>query len=1626
MNIIGLITTKNRLELFERALQSAFNQTRKPDRLIVVSDSLPQYKQEEHQLAIKFGAEFVEDIYTHNYAGSLNSAIHYILKTDISKNSYFEDTYLAMLDDDDLWLDSYLEECENTLNGEDFVVSGLVYCNEDGKKNLSIPANLTIDSFLKGNPHIQGSNTFVKLSTLLKAGLFDENMSSTTDRDVFTRIMLLQPTYAVCNKYLVEVDAHNSRERITNGKTKKADGLRKFYYKYKGYMLESVKQAFFERAQNLFGICKDEIEYIPSFNKEITRCFSPEGYRGNLTVGFIVTEYKLGLRLLQQLIALNRKNTKIVIYINFLEDRTPYIDLLENSGYAYEVIDRQRVLSRIKKETFDPFITADKLQGDIVKDIAVTRTILQKYLYELTTDEDVIWILDEDMELKELVANGEKITEVSLNIDKVIATYQSTYDAVVGSYALDAPLPTLSTLRTSLLDFVYNQTAEIGKQSTLSEYTDYYYDLSDCSNVHLETPMRIENTCTIDDVFSGKSQGRPLFVFSSEIKDVTSRGGNTLIFNRRLLEIPNWSILVGNKIGRRSDYFWAWQAKQQGYKIANVPFATLHNRRKQSFNMQKEEEKFLLDLIGSSFTKAIEVVGINARKQEFFKAYQEYFTNRLVKYVTSFYRINGLLSIINDNKYIDLFANQHLQAFVHNAVSYMQEDAVSLAFASLQRKLFVQTKMLEKDLIQSRIEHKFSLSPNSLRLLGCGAESIVFTDELYVYKYFFNPLENVDFLKKIGNSFNACGQLYALDFFEIDDATTIRYPYEQSAPYESGHAREFAELLRFTKENGFVFDNYKKDNFVVANGRLKLIDYGKSFLPYSEELQQKSIKRVFEMLRYPFLDENGFQQIIKRSYQNDTTFIDDGYELLEAVVNHRYKEDLHDDIVLNLVDEYIPQNVLDYGAGKCKIANALSQRYDVAVFDIDMETVQKRALPQVEIFDNAESIPSEKYDIVLNNLVLCCVENKTAEQIVRNIVDKVKNGGHVLISICNPFFNNVHNTELRTSGLLGKYNQTETFIKQTTIGTPTRKEYHRPIEFYLNLFERYGLRIEHIVEGRGANLDTLFPIAEHLIFVCKKAHIPRVYKDCSLMIKTNPMEHKSIYRNIRHIVTTLEKGGRFETRVAVVDLTTTENRARRYDNDDACILKRELECAKANGLLDKIIYADNNLEEEANIYNKYFGIKIHNGHAANGQGLYATLLGFESIDTKYVFQTDSDILYCNKDSAAFLKGLDSLRRGVVTATIGIATGKSGKEIYGKRTEVRTSFINLQKLQKRLPLPNTILEGMAELPWHRALDKVLQPKESVRLKNKDVWFVHPENTQKQGINFISYVEDCVAAGKAIPAQYGQVNLQEDKQAWAEQTDASVVVYIRGYNTPCEKLKRMFDSLKKQTYQNFQIVYVDDASTNESAEYAKFLLAYDKYFSGKNIAFFNDTNVGELANFVFVMQNVIKNKDAIVINLDNDDYLVNDRAIEIIIKKFDEGAEITCGNCFRFDKPLKKYKVESFEKVWERGGDNIWLHPKCFRRYLFDSIDIEKDLKMDDKFVDVNTDFAFMLPMIRVAQQKVFIEEVLYYFEPSLENVKRQGKYSDHYKAAVQEKLLQKEKNYAQRTKDDCKILNKCFV
>jgi uncharacterized protein (TIGR00725 family) len=332
-------------------------------------------------------------------------------------------------------------------------------------------------------------------------------------------------------------------------------------------------------------------------------------------------------------------------------------------------------------------------------------------------------------------------------------------------------------------------------------------------------------------------------------------------------------------------------------------------------------------------------------------------------------------------------------------------------------------------------------------------------------------------------------------------------------------------------------------------------------------------------------------------------------------------------------------------------------------------------------------------------------------------------------------------------------------------------------------------------------------------------------------------------------------------------------------------------------------------------------------------------------------------------------------------------------------------LDLKKLDSVIPLDNPVVNGTYDLPWHRALDSSLKEADSIRLVSNKLFFIHPENGAKKIPNFLSKVRYFVENGLQIPSeQYGNVNLSGREIEWSEKLNNDMIIFVRGRNTSPEKLRRLFDSFKRQTFQDFDIAYFDDASDDLSKEYAKSLFEHDPYFKGKVHAVFNETRVGSLSNFEFFYKEMSVNPETIIVNVDNDDCLLSDEALSIIKSRFVGDVDVTVGGCFRADKPLRRYEVVGFKRSWERNGDNIWLHPKCFRRYMCNWI--QEDLKLDGKYVDIATDYAMMLPIVEHATNPVAINNLIYYFDPSPDNSNKTNKYGNNSSYNMRKKLLKR--------------------
>ena len=251
--IFVLVTTFNRTELLKsRALESVSNQSTGFDGILLVDNSDSEKMRGMNREA--FLAKFPHGNYQINEghpgaAGTWNQGLHWIEKNH-------PNAWVAILDDDDEWLPDHLEVCRAHSVGVDAVISGIRTLVDGEFVEDRIPSELSLEDFFANNPGWQGSNTFVRVSKLIEAGGFDEDLLCTHDRDLAIRCFdLPEFNYILTGEVTMLYHLEKSRDSLTMAKGNgKHTGLLQFHRKHSHRMTRDDEQRFIDRAVSLFGI----------------------------------------------------------------------------------------------------------------------------------------------------------------------------------------------------------------------------------------------------------------------------------------------------------------------------------------------------------------------------------------------------------------------------------------------------------------------------------------------------------------------------------------------------------------------------------------------------------------------------------------------------------------------------------------------------------------------------------------------------------------------------------------------------------------------------------------------------------------------------------------------------------------------------------------------------------------------------------------------------------------------------------------------------------------------------------------------------------------------------------------------------------------------------------------------------------------------------------------------------------------------------------------------------------------------------------------------------------------------------------------------------------------------------
>lgn len=258
--VVALLASIPRLDsLRSLALPSIARQSKPPEHVVLVTDRQALSKRCTTELADTLAGlplTVLNNTRPAGAAGSWNTGIDWIAR-------HYSDPYVAILDDDDTWEEDHLALCDHhSAQGRAHVVlSGIRILRQARLVAALTPTHVCVDDFLRGNPGWQGSNTYIRLTTLRQAGGFRDGLVSSNDRDLAIRVLDLPDVHlAYTGQPSVTWHCGGQADALsTPGSQQKRLGSAQFYRAHRSRMSEKTESAFFGRLQQLFGVAKADI-----------------------------------------------------------------------------------------------------------------------------------------------------------------------------------------------------------------------------------------------------------------------------------------------------------------------------------------------------------------------------------------------------------------------------------------------------------------------------------------------------------------------------------------------------------------------------------------------------------------------------------------------------------------------------------------------------------------------------------------------------------------------------------------------------------------------------------------------------------------------------------------------------------------------------------------------------------------------------------------------------------------------------------------------------------------------------------------------------------------------------------------------------------------------------------------------------------------------------------------------------------------------------------------------------------------------------------------------------------------------------------------------------------------------
>jgi glycosyltransferase involved in cell wall biosynthesis len=224
-----------------------------------------------------------------------------------------------------------------------------------------------------------------------------------------------------------------------------------------------------------------------------------------------------------------------------------------------------------------------------------------------------------------------------------------------------------------------------------------------------------------------------------------------------------------------------------------------------------------------------------------------------------------------------------------------------------------------------------------------------------------------------------------------------------------------------------------------------------------------------------------------------------------------------------------------------------------------------------------------------------------------------------------------------------------------------------------------------------------------------------------------------------------------------------------------------------------------------------------------------------------------------------------------------------------------------------------------------------------------------------------------------------------------------------------IKTTINSVKNQTYDNFECILINDMSTDQTEEIALRYINKDNRFKIIN----NLEKKYALQNYCLGIEASNPKQENIIINIDGDDWLHNSKVLEILNNYYEKNDclmtygsynEFPNNNVGKYSKQIPNYIINNnLYRNYEWSSSHLRTYKYC----LWNKIDKKDFLDSSGQFYKITCDLAIMFPMLEMAGHKAkYIKEILYTY--NITNPLNDHKLNDLFQIQIEKEIRSKPK------------------